>query len=235
MAKPRYDFAADFYVQGWPDLYDDSASQALLSVLGPVSGRSVLDVACGHGRFTREILRRGGSPVVGLDISPELIRRARSIEAREPLGARYLCADLATPGEVVAGSFDRVVCGFGLSDVDDLDGAIANVARVLASGGRFVFSILHPCFPGSDGVSGSWPPSGSYYEERLWFADGAASTLRKQVGANHRMVSTYVNTLLGLGLMPDRVEEPEPSGDWALKWPNATTLPVYLVIGCTKA
>ena len=234
MTESRYDRAADFYVAGWPDSYDDPASSALLSVLGPVRGRSVLDVACGHGRYTREILRLGGSPVVGLDMSPELIRRARALEDHEPLGARYVCADLATADELSTGAFDRVVCGFGLSDVDNLGGAIATVARVLAPGGRFVFSILHPCFPGSAGVSGSWPLGGRYYDEQLWFAEGAASTLRNQVGANHRTVSTYLNTLIDHGLVVDRVVEPEPTGDWALRWPGAAALPLYLVIGCTN-
>lgn len=234
MARARYDEAADFYVDGWADTYDDPASQALLSVLGSVEGLSVLDAACGHGRYTREILRRGADLCVGLDLSRELIRRAESIEESQPLGARYVCADLAAAHGMADGSFDRVLCGFGLSDIDDLDGAVGHVARVLRPGGRFVFSILHPCFPGSDGVSASWPPGGSYYDEQFWFADSAASTLRHQVGANHRTLSTYVNTLIEHGLAVSRLEEPQPTGDWAASQPTAAALPVYLVIGCTK-
>jgi SAM-dependent methyltransferase len=234
MAGARYDAAAEFYVDGWPDTYDDPASQSLLSVLGSVEGLDVLDVACGHGRYTREILRRGARHGVGLDLSPELVRRAESVEAEQPLGASYLCADLAAADGIVDGSFDRVVCGFGLSDVDDLDGAVRQVARVLRPEGRFVFSILHPCFPGSDGVSASWPPGGSYYDEQFWFADSDASTLRNQVGANHRMLSTYLDTLIDNGLVVSHVEEPRPTGDWAASQPAAAVLPVYLVIGCTK-
>ena len=52
----------------------------------------------------------------------------------------------ATSSDAHAGeSFDGVVCHFGLSDVDDLGGAAATVARLLEPGGWFVFSILHPC------------------------------------------------------------------------------------------
>ena len=234
MAEARYDGAAEFYVQGWPDTYDDAASVSLLSVLGPVRGAQVLDVACGHGRYTREIARRGAAAVVGLDISPELIAAAESIEARQPYGVRYLCADLAAAEDLEDSSFDRVVCGFGLSDVDDLDSAVAALARALRPGGRFVFSILHPCFPGADEVSGSWAPGSRYYDERLWFAGSAASTLRQRVGANHRMISTYVAALLAHGLVIDQMEEPEPGGEWALVRPAAARLPVYLVIGSRK-
>ena len=66
MARARYDQAADFYVDGWPDAYEDPASESLLSLLGSVEGLKVLDVACGHGRYTREILRRGAQLGVGL-------------------------------------------------------------------------------------------------------------------------------------------------------------------------
>lgn len=225
---------ADFYVQGWPDTYDDVVSEALLSVLGPVEDLAVLDVACGHGRYTRAIARRGGSPVVGPDLSRELIERALAVEHDRPLGIRYVCDDLARSVELSDESFDRVVCGFGLSDVDDMDEAIANVARMLRVGGRFVFSILHPCFPGVQDVAGSWPEAGRYYDELRWCADSAASTLRQRVGANHRTISTYVNCLVRHGLAVDRVIEPEPSTEWAAERPTAARLPLYLVVGSTK-
>jgi SAM-dependent methyltransferase len=234
MGVSRYDAVADFYVQGWPDTYDDSASAALLSVLGTVQGLAVLDVACGHGRYTREIARRAGSQVVGLDLSGELIQRAVVIEHEQPQGVRYVCDDLARSDQFSDESFDRVVCGFGLSDVDRLDDAIANVARMLRPGGRFVFSILHPCFSGVQDVAGSWPEAGRYYDEERWFADSAASTLRQRVGANHRTISTYLNCLVRHGLTVDSVVEPEPSAAWAAERPAAARLPLYLVIGATK-
>ena len=193
----RYDPVADFYVAGWPDEYDDPASVALLSILGPVAGLSVLDVACGHGRFTRESARRGAESVVGLDISARLIESARAIEEQTPLGISYVLDDIATSHQFADDSFARVVCGFGLSDVDELEPSLANVARMLAPGGRFAFSILHPCFTGTDDVSGAWPSDGRYHDELLWYADSASSTLRRQVGAHHRTLSTYVNVLIG--------------------------------------
>jgi hypothetical protein len=52
MALARYDAVADFYANGF-DSTDDSVSVALLDLLGPVAGRHVLDVACGHGRLLR--------------------------------------------------------------------------------------------------------------------------------------------------------------------------------------
>ena len=158
-------------------------------MLGPVAGLRVLDVACGHGRLTRELARRGAE-VVGVDVSGNLLGKAREREREEPLGIRYVHADVAMAGILGNRQFDKVTCSFGLSDIDDLEGAIAAVSAALRPGGHFVFSILHPCFAGGQNVSGSWPTAGSYYDEGWWTAQDALSTLRRQVGANHRMLST---------------------------------------------
>jgi ubiquinone/menaquinone biosynthesis C-methylase UbiE len=128
-----------------------------------------------------------------------------------------------------------VVCNFGLSDIDDLDGALDTVHRVLRPGGSFVFSILHPCFPGAGAVSGAWAGGGRYYDEGYWVADGVASTLRRQVGANHRMLSTYLNALTRHGLRLRETAEPEPPSEWATtERSDAVRFPVFLVVRSTK-
>ncbi|HEX8007165.1 MAG TPA: class I SAM-dependent methyltransferase, partial [Trebonia sp.] len=105
MAVARYDSVADFYVTGFGSV-DDSVSVALLDLLGPVAGQRVLDVACGHGRMSRELARQGGD-VTGVDISERLIARARESEESERLGVRYILADVTVPG-TVGGEFDAV-------------------------------------------------------------------------------------------------------------------------------
>lgn len=222
----RYDEVADFYAAGWSDDLSDPVTVALLELLGPVDGREVLEIACGHGRVSRGLARLGAS-VVGVDLSSAMLAQA---EARESSGITYLHADAASPDLLVGRTFDAVVCSFGLSDVDDLDGALANVRRVLRPGGVFAFCILHPCFPGIEGVSGAW--QGSYYDERWWRADGALSTLRQQVGANHRTLSTYFNALRQHGFTVDALAEPPPA--IAPDAPRAamTSYPVFLVARC---
>jgi SAM-dependent methyltransferase len=228
----RYDAVADFYASGWTDDADDPATAALLQLLGPVSGERVLDVACGHGRLSRLLARRGAS-VVGVDVSGALLERAAQALTTDPLDITYVHADASTvDNNVLGGPFSAAVCAFGLSDVDDLDGCLATVARALSPGGRFVFAILHPCFGGAGDASGSWPPAGAYADEGWWVADGAASTLRRQVGANHRMLSTYVNTLRAHGFMIDRIEEPGPTAVWRERNPEAARMPLYLVARC---
>ncbi|WP_171075257.1 class I SAM-dependent methyltransferase [Nonomuraea basaltis] len=185
--------------------------------------------------------------------SAALIEKARAAERENPLGVRYLHADVAAPGVLdteagetgaspldtpdmpgVPGAFDVVVCSFGLSDIDDLEGAVAGVARALRPGGVFACSILHPCFPGGLGVSGSWPGDARYHTEGWWRADGELSSLRRQIGANHRTLSTYLNTLRRHGLWVDEMAEPEPPPEWAAKRADAARFPVFLVLRCVK-
>lgn len=234
-AVARYDAVVDFYADGFPDAYDDAATAELLALAGRVDGLDVLDLACGHGRISRELARRGAR-VLGVDLAGGLVALAQESERAEPLGVRYAVADAGAPGDAVpAAGSDLVTCCFGLSDVDDLDGALATVARALRPGGRFAFSILHPCFAGGGEVSGSWPPEGGYRQEGRWTATGARSTLRGQVGATHRMLSTYVSALLAHGLTLTDLREPPPPPEWARTSAAAARQPVYLAVSCTLA
>lgn len=75
---------------------------------------------------------------------------------------------------------------------------------------------------------------GSYYDEGWWRADGAASSLRRQVGANHRTLSTYLSALRRHGLWLDALLEPAPSPEWARARPDAARMPVFLTARCLR-
>jgi 2-polyprenyl-3-methyl-5-hydroxy-6-metoxy-1,4-benzoquinol methylase len=229
----RYDKIAAFYGRTIGDALDDPAGLGLLGLLPDARGLSVLDLACGQGRVSRELARRGAN-VVGLDISAAALAVARRSEANEPLGIRYLEADATLPDALFGQTFQLVVCHFGLSDIDDLRAVVARVFQWLQPDGWFVFSILHPCFPGwGQDAPSSWPPGEGYFSERWWRADNPG--LRGKVGATHRTLSTYCNTLIDQGLEIDRVVEPRPEGDWLRALDREDLVPVYLVVRCRRA
>ncbi|GAA0481666.1 hypothetical protein Ade02nite_57170 [Paractinoplanes deccanensis] len=227
MVMARYDAVADFYDAGFSDP-DDPVLRSLLELAGPVSGLRVLDLACGHGRVSRELAARGAE-VTGVDVSAALLAKARELG---PPAVHYVLADAARMDVLPAGAFDTVVCNFGLSDIDDLDGALAEVGRLLRAGGSFVFSILHPCFAGTAEVAGSWPFGSAYADERFWITDNERATLRRQVGANHRRLATYVNTLSRHGLGVTAMAEPPAPAQWGDS--PAARMPVFLVARCVK-
>jgi SAM-dependent methyltransferase len=106
----------------------DEAWEEALAAIAEARPQRVLDAGCGFGRFTRAI---AAPVVVGVDSSPAMVARARSqgVDARE--------ADIQQlPFE--DGEFDVVVSNWVLYHLPDLDCGLAELARVLRSGGRFV-------------------------------------------------------------------------------------------------
>jgi SAM-dependent methyltransferase len=203
----RWDDLSDRYLSD-VSAVDPMASPvaiAVLQLLGARPGQAVLDLACGPGHYSRH-LARNGVLVTGVDVSARLLEHAAISEQSGPLGVHYLEADAADPRLLRGSTFDAVLCTMALSDIDDLGGALANVRRLMRPGGRFVFSVLHPCFPGNESSRPSWPPTG-YYDEGWWLAEGHHGH-RGVVGASHRALSTYLNALIANDLAIAHVLEP---------------------------
>ena len=231
----RYDAVADFYVADVGDRVDDPATAALLELAGLQEGAEVVDIACGHGRVSRAAARRGAS-VFGVDLSERLLAAAEAAEREEPLGIRYANVDVTSPDVLRHAAFDVVLCNFGLSDIDDLDGALATVSRSLRPAGSFVFSILHPCFPGwGDRAASAWPTGDGYFHEGWWRPTTAGSALRRRVGANHRTIGTYVNAVLGHGLPVEEIVELPPPAAWLRAEADRDPVPTFLVVRCRRA
>jgi SAM-dependent methyltransferase len=197
---PRYDSQADWYLdytRNWGAILSDHLPQSL-------TGRRVLDLCCGYGTLSRTLAERGAD-VVGVDLSIRLIERARQLQESAPAVISYLVGDAATTDWWDGRPFDLVISNMALMDVDDLDGALTSVRRVLAPSGRFTFALFHPCFPGDGRARPSWPDGG--YSQEGWWTTGEEG-VRGHVGAHHRMLSTYLNAVTGAGLTIDRVTEP---------------------------
>lgn len=228
-ASSVYDGLAHWYDQQVGEtggtVFQFIVGPSLFRRLGAVYGLRVLDLACGQGFLCRELARRGAQ-VTGVDASSEMVRLARTYESGNPLGVTYLHADAADLRDLEDGSFDIVICNLSLMDIADLDGALAEAARVLVPGGRFIFSILHPCFhpPNARFVSDSagrvfHRAVSRYYQEMHWWPEGGDS-LRSRVGAIHRTLSTYLNALARHNLAPVHMEEPVPTAEGMEQYPE---------------
>ncbi len=131
--------------RAWSESYDEPGNPiiaieqpAVWSLVDRLPPGRALDAACGTGRHTDHLVARD-HVVVGIDLTPEMLERARANVA----GARFLEGDLlAIP--VADGGFDLVVCGLALSHLRELEAAVAELARVLRPGGHLVISVLHP-------------------------------------------------------------------------------------------
>lgn len=119
-------------------LYD---RPAVLELLGPVDGLSVLDAGCGSGLYAEALLARGAT-VTGFDASANLVELARS---RVGDRADLRVHDLNDPLDwVTDGAFDRVVVALVLHHLEQPVPALRELYRVLGDGGRLVVSTVHP-------------------------------------------------------------------------------------------
>ncbi len=211
----RYDDFADWYEQ-WTSNFGPSLISAHPELTSPLSGQRVLDLACGHGRLTRD-LARAGANVVGVDFSAALLNRAR---AKDSAGIAYIHADVTrTPSWWDGHTFDGCTCELAMMDIDDLAGTLSTVATVLRPGGWFVASMVHPCFPGDNKGLSSWPAEGGYDAEGWWTSPGHnPDGARIRVGATHRKLSSYLNGLVDAGLELERVVEPAAPVPTFLLW-----------------
>jgi 2-polyprenyl-6-hydroxyphenyl methylase/3-demethylubiquinone-9 3-methyltransferase len=123
-----------------------------LRSLGELAGRRVLDAGCGGGLVARE-LAAAGAEVVGVDRSLGSLgvarRAARRMGPGNPRGVpRSMGSFWPAQGRLerlpfAAGCFDAVVAADVLEHLPDLPVAVAELARVLAPGGSFVFDTVN--------------------------------------------------------------------------------------------
>jgi 2-polyprenyl-3-methyl-5-hydroxy-6-metoxy-1,4-benzoquinol methylase len=172
----------------------------LFSLLGDVSGKTILDAGCGQGYLAR-MLAKKNAIVTGIEPAEKLLNYAITREHTEKLGITYVCDDLSI-WKAPASQFDFVVSNMVLMDIPDYQNAIKTCISALKSGGVFIFSILHPCFE----ESVDWEMKQSictkeYFEEY---------EVKQFIGVFfHRTLSTYLNFLINNDCTLDQMIEPQ--------------------------
>jgi SAM-dependent methyltransferase len=124
---------------------------SMFTLLGDLAGRSVVDLACGEGIYSRQLIRAGARRVVGVDISPEMIALAEQAEAVEPLGVRYLIADVAAVE--LDEQFDVALCSYLFNYArtrSELRTLVRSVRRLVRPGGLVVGCNDYPDNPRAD-------------------------------------------------------------------------------------
>ena len=116
------------------------AIEPLLDAAAVNAGSSVLDLCCGPGYGAAAAAGRGAR-AMGIDISQAMVETARGLHP----AVTFLQGD-AEALDFENGSFDAVICSFGVNHFPDPGKALREANRVLRRGGRFAFSMW--CAPG---------------------------------------------------------------------------------------
>jgi ubiquinone/menaquinone biosynthesis C-methylase UbiE len=238
MAVPSpYDEIAEWYDEwvGTGPMSHDPFFRVVAELMGDVAGLHICDLACGQGRVARH-LADAGARVTGIDLSANLLAIAHRHEDAEPRGVSYLRADAANLDALACGVFDGVLCHMALMDIPDLAPTLDGAARILKPGGWFTFSILHPCYntarSGEVRTPDGWVRTvATYFEEGFWQSDSRMGPPGK-VGAYHRTLTTYVETLRDAGFVLECIREPRFTGADAESRPIWAEVPAALIVRC---
>lgn len=166
----------------------------------PDPGRLTIELGCGEGRLARA-LTAAGHTVIGLDSSPALVRCAR-----EAGGVREVVQASANAVPLPDGCADLVVAFMSLHDMDDLDGPIAEAARLLRAPGCLCIAVPHPFAE----MSRERPRAPGYFTPYRYVdvidRDGIAMTFESW----RRPLSDYSLALERAGFVIEALREPVP-------------------------
>jgi cytosine/adenosine deaminase-related metal-dependent hydrolase/ubiquinone/menaquinone biosynthesis C-methylase UbiE len=131
----------------WARTYDHEPNpmlslerRILLSLLPPMNGLDVVDLGCGTGRWLEQARDAGARSLVGVDLSPEMLSRAR---AKLGDDATFVCADCAE-AQLGSNSADVVFCNFVFSYMEDPIALVNLVRKILRPGGALFVTDVHP-------------------------------------------------------------------------------------------
>jgi SAM-dependent methyltransferase len=181
-------------------------SQAFFELL-PSPGRRTLEVGCGEGRVSRDLVKRGYH-VTGVDVSQTLIRLAKDADEK----SSYIRADAAAL-PLADESFDLVVFYNTLMDIDEMELSVLEAARVLRHGGAMCACVTHPIPDAGQYESADSDArfiiEGTYLGERRWFAAGIErdGTCMNFAGWAYPLEG-YFGALERAGFMIQAVREP---------------------------
>jgi SAM-dependent methyltransferase len=212
MSDELWEAHADWWIEGFTDGADPEYVEQILPLAAEelAGARRVLDIGCGDGQIAR-LAAAQGSNVVGVDPTWNCVSVA---EARGggPAYARAGAASLP----FASGSFDAATACLVFEHIDEVDAAIAEVARVLEPGGRFCFFLNHPILqaPGSSWIDDHMvDPPEQYWRLGPYLVE-TETTEQVELGVwirfIHRPMSRYVNALAANGLTIERMVEPAP-------------------------
>ena len=204
----------------------------------PAAHGLTLEIGCGEGRVARQLTSRAHN-VVALDSSPTLVRFAREADPH----SAYLVAD-ATALPFAGATFQTVVAYNSLQTMAmmaDMAQAVREASRVLEASGHFCLCVAHPMTDvgriKQPSAEGDLVLSGSYFEHQIVNETVMKNGLKMKFHGWTYTLEDYVRALEEAGFFVERVREPVPTPEQAMKRPSLEVwrrVPLFLFVGAVK-
>ncbi|WP_368861684.1 class I SAM-dependent methyltransferase [Actinospica durhamensis] len=184
---------------------------AVLNLAGDVAGRRILDVGCGAGPML-EALRDRGAVVTGVEPSAKMLELAR-----QRLGEDAALHQAGLGGDPLPfrdGAFDDVVVCLVLHYLEDWRAPLAELRRVLTSGGRLIVVVDHPF------VYKLFNPDADYFavspRSEEWTFGGHSAPMVFWHRPLHAMTSAFTEAGFRIAV----ISEPPPAPDARERFPE---------------
>jgi 2-polyprenyl-3-methyl-5-hydroxy-6-metoxy-1,4-benzoquinol methylase len=234
-----------FTILEWP------AIERLLAIQ---PGETVLDAACGNGLTSRHLAALGAK-VVAFDFAENMITVARKRSASHADSIQFEVLDATDEAALLAlgeGRFDAALCNMALMDMADIQPLAHAISKLLKPGGRFVFSIMHPCFNGAKmefvaeledqggfGFETYSVKVSHYLTPSIEHGNAINGQPQKQLYF-FRPLNVLLDTFFKAGFVLDKLDEPgfppdHPAGNNPLRWSGKySEIPPILVARLRK-
>lgn len=180
---------------------------AIFQLVGNVSGKKILDAGCGNGYLSR-MLAKKDALVVGIEPGETMYQYAIEKETSESLGIKYYKEDLSQL-TCFHEEFDIVIANMVFMDIPDYQAAVKNCINSLKKGGIFIYSLLHPCFPGFEN---DWQKM-KKVEITDYFTESSIEAHYGHVFS--RPLQNYINLTNDYGCVTERIIEPQLSKEFS--------------------
>ncbi|MCP1136165.1 class I SAM-dependent methyltransferase [Paenibacillus polysaccharolyticus] len=210
----------------------------LQTLLPDLKDKRVLDLGCGFGWHCRYAREQQASTVIGVDLSENMLRRARELTNDLQIEYRQTAIEHIHFDQ---NQFDVVISSLALHYIKHLHDVYRKINHCLVTSGTFILSVEHPIFTAraeqdwhydAQGEKLHWPVD--HYHEQ---GQRIANFLDHDVVKYHRTMATHLNELIGAGFIIQQVAESKPSLEMMEQVPGMSDenrRPMFLMIVAMK-
>ncbi len=240
--KEEWKINADFWIKIIRENLDPFrlvvTNKAILEYLKNKRGLKVLDAGCGEGYLCRASVKLGHK-TYGIDPCLELIKVAKDLEEKRPLGIKYFVGD-SRKTQFPSSYFDVIISHQTISEVDNPEMAFKEFSRILRKKGKLILLFLHPCFDIDPQKTKNMSFSETYFqkikiEKEYYLVSGIKSPSPYLI--LHLPFSGWVELLLKSGFSIENIKEPRPSLKTLRRekwWKENFKRPLFILIEAIK-
>lgn len=204
-------------------------NKAILDSLKQEKNLRILDVGCGEGYLCRTMAKLGHQ-VFGIDSCQKLIKAAKDLERKKPLGIKYFAGDFRKTN-FSSLYFDVIISHQTINEIENPEKVFQEFSRILKRGGGLILLFLHPCFE----IDPKMYFQRIKIKKSYYLVSGIKSP--SPYFYLHLPLSEWIELLRKSGFLIKRIEEPHPPlkllkrDKW---WKKNFKKPLFILIEAIK-